>query len=89
MIYIYIYDCQQSKTTNIIKLKINNSNLVLLLLLPGPGCSSVGYGAAQELGPFIVQKKDRLALNKFSLNKGKLIKFQFHIMFWTLFIYLT
>ncbi|RLN12330.1 serine carboxypeptidase-like 34 [Panicum miliaceum] len=37
---------------------------------PGPGCSSVGYGALEELGPFLVQKgKPEISLNPYSWNK--------------------
>ncbi|TQD90408.1 hypothetical protein C1H46_024045 [Malus baccata] len=36
---------------------------------PGPGCSSVAYGAAQELGPFLVRSNGTLILNDFSWNK--------------------
>lgn len=37
----------------------------------GPGCSSVGYGATQEIGPFIVDTDGhRLQLNPYSWNKG-------------------
>ncbi|GJU90788.1 serine carboxypeptidase-like protein 31 [Tanacetum coccineum] len=37
---------------------------------PGPGCSSVGYGASQEIGPFIVSTDGKgLQLNPYSWNK--------------------
>uniref|UniRef100_A0A803MNX4 Uncharacterized protein n=1 Tax=Chenopodium quinoa TaxID=63459 RepID=A0A803MNX4_CHEQI len=38
----------------------------------GPGCSSIGYGEAEELGPFSPQKgsKPKLKLNKYSWNKA-------------------
>ncbi|MED6220809.1 Serine carboxypeptidase-like 34, partial [Stylosanthes scabra] len=42
---------------------------LVLWLNGGPGCSSVGYGAARELGPFLVEDKEQLKLNKFSWNK--------------------
>ncbi|KAL6603362.1 hypothetical protein ACP70R_043723 [Stipagrostis hirtigluma subsp. patula] len=43
---------------------------LVLWLNGGPGCSSVGYGAAEELGPFLVQKgKPEIALNPHSWNK--------------------
>ncbi|CAA0841930.1 Serine carboxypeptidase-like 33 [Striga hermonthica] len=43
---------------------------LLLWLNGGPGCSSIGYGAAVELGPLRVGKKgDALEFNKFSWNK--------------------
>ncbi|TKY67751.1 Serine carboxypeptidase 35 [Spatholobus suberectus] len=42
---------------------------LVLWLNGGPGCSSVAYGAARELGPFLVEDKERLKLNKFSWNK--------------------
>lgn len=37
----------------------------------GPGCSSVGYGATQEIGPFLVDKDGLgLKLNPYSWNRG-------------------
>ncbi|GER49325.1 serine carboxypeptidase [Striga asiatica] len=36
----------------------------------GPGCSSVAYGASEEIGPFRISKtSSRLYMNKFSWNK--------------------
>ncbi|KAL5207692.1 hypothetical protein ABZP36_032127 [Zizania latifolia] len=44
---------------------------LVLWLNGGPGCSSIGYGEAEELGPFLVQKgKPELKLNDYSWNKG-------------------
>ncbi|KAB1206299.1 Serine carboxypeptidase-like 35 [Morella rubra] len=43
---------------------------LVLWLNGGPGCSSIAYGAAQELGPFLVGNKGtQLHLNKFSWNE--------------------
>ncbi|XP_038979895.1 serine carboxypeptidase-like 31 [Phoenix dactylifera] len=43
---------------------------LVLWLNGGPGCSSVGYGAAQEIGPFLVEKDgSKLKFNPFSWNK--------------------
>jgi carboxypeptidase C (cathepsin A) len=43
----------------------------LVLFSAGPGCSSIGYGEAEELGPFLVQKgKPELKWNPYSWNKG-------------------
>lgn len=40
--------------------------------IAGPGCSSVAYGAAQELGPFLVRSYDaNLTRNAYAWNKGK------------------
>ncbi|KAG1338444.1 hypothetical protein COCNU_04G007500 [Cocos nucifera] len=36
-----------------------NEKPLVLWLNGGPGCSSVGYGAAQEIGPFLVEKDGR------------------------------
>ena len=37
----------------------------------GPGCSSVGYGATQDLDPFLADTDGRgLKFNNFSWNKG-------------------
>ncbi|KAF5943756.1 hypothetical protein HYC85_017833 [Camellia sinensis] len=39
------------------------------LFVPGPGCSSVGYGATQEIGPFIVDTDGHpLKLNPYAWN---------------------
>ncbi|XP_042511650.1 serine carboxypeptidase-like 34 [Macadamia integrifolia] len=44
---------------------------VLLWLNGGPGCSSIGYGAAEELGPFLMQKgTPELRFNKNAWNKA-------------------
>ncbi|XP_038902995.1 serine carboxypeptidase-like 35 [Benincasa hispida] len=43
---------------------------LVLWLNGGPGCSSIAYGAAQELGPFLVQSNGKLKLNPFSWNKA-------------------
>ncbi|XP_010522153.1 PREDICTED: serine carboxypeptidase-like 35 [Tarenaya hassleriana] len=50
----------------------NSSHRPLVLWLNGgPGCSSIAYGAAQELGPFLVHSNgDKLTLNKYSWNKA-------------------
>ncbi|XP_020161023.2 serine carboxypeptidase-like 34 [Aegilops tauschii subsp. strangulata] len=43
---------------------------LVLWLNGGPGCSSIGYGEAEELGPFLVQKgKPELKWNPHSWNK--------------------
>ncbi|KAI9168750.1 hypothetical protein LWI28_001504 [Acer negundo] len=43
---------------------------LVLWLNGGPGCSSIAYGAAQELGPFLVRSNGtELHLNKHSWNK--------------------
>ncbi|CAO2168331.1 unnamed protein product [Urochloa humidicola] len=42
---------------------------LVLWLNGGPGCSSIGYGEAEELGPFLVQKgKPELKWNNYSWN---------------------
>ncbi|XP_073101769.1 serine carboxypeptidase-like 34 [Elaeis guineensis] len=48
---------------------VQNKPLVLWLN-GGPGCSSIGYGEAEELGPFLTQKGwPEIKLNKYSWNK--------------------
>ncbi|KAJ4970605.1 hypothetical protein NE237_003704 [Protea cynaroides] len=48
----------------------NNSHLkpIILWFNGGPGCSSIGYGAFEELGPLLV-RKDQLIKNPYSWNK--------------------
>ncbi|KAK6931732.1 Peptidase S10, serine carboxypeptidase [Dillenia turbinata] len=49
---------------------------LVLWLNGGPGCSSVAYGATQELGPFLVRNNGtQLVLNHFSWNKAANILF--------------
>ncbi|GAB2275292.1 Serine carboxypeptidase-like 34 [Dionaea muscipula] len=45
---------------------------LLLWLNGGPGCSSIGYGAAEELGPFFPQKGStpKLKFNKYTWNRA-------------------
>ncbi|XP_043695405.1 serine carboxypeptidase-like 34 [Telopea speciosissima] len=44
---------------------------LLLWLNGGPGCSSIGYGAAEELGPFLMQKgTPELRFNNNTWNKA-------------------
>ncbi|MQM19980.1 hypothetical protein Taro_052994 [Colocasia esculenta] len=46
-------------------------NLFTNFYLDCPGCSSIAYGAAQELGPFLVRSNGpNLTLNAYSWNKG-------------------
>ncbi|ESR50819.1 hypothetical protein CICLE_v10031415mg [Citrus x clementina] len=48
-----------------------SSKPLVLWLNGGPGCSSIAYGAAQELGPFLVGGNgSRLKFNKYSWNKA-------------------
>lgn len=40
--------------------------------MSGPGCSSIGYGATEELGPFFPQKgsEPKLKFNPYTWNNG-------------------
>ncbi|KAL7137927.1 hypothetical protein ABFS83_10G128000 [Erythranthe nasuta] len=42
---------------------------LVLWLNGGPGCSSVAYGASEEIGPFRINKTSSLYLNKYSWNR--------------------
>ncbi|KAL5543219.1 hypothetical protein UlMin_010929 [Ulmus minor] len=49
----------------------NPANEPLLLWLNGgPGCSSVGFGEAQELGPFLVKEGPALKFNGYTWNRA-------------------
>ncbi|KAH8507965.1 hypothetical protein H0E87_010208 [Populus deltoides] len=43
---------------------------LLLWLNGGPGCSSVGFGEAQELGPFLVKEGPSIVFNNYTWNKA-------------------
>lgn len=44
-----------------------------LMMFTGPGCSSIAYGASEEIGPFRINKTaSSLYLNKYSWNNGLL-----------------
>ncbi|WVZ03919.1 hypothetical protein V8G54_024725 [Vigna mungo] len=47
----------------------SSSKPLVLWLNGGPGCSSVAFGAAQEIGPFLVDQDQRIKFNKFSWNR--------------------
>ena len=56
-IYIYIY--------------IIDTHSINILNFAGPGCSSLAYGAMQELGPFRVHSDGKtLYKNRYAWNKG-------------------
>lgn len=43
----------------------------LFFVVEGPGCSSIGYGAALELGPLRVsENRTGLHFNKYAWNRG-------------------
>ncbi|CAN1255054.1 Serine carboxypeptidase-like 34 [Linum perenne] len=48
---------------------------LLIWLNGGPGCSSVGYGAAQEIGPFLVKEGHDIELNPYAWNRGNYLLF--------------
>ena len=59
-----------------------------LVDLEGPGCSSIGYGAAAELGPLRVGKNgDELHFNDFAWNKGPPFFFLFFFFLIDILIY--
>lgn len=52
--------------------KINPRVITVYRAVAGPGCSSIAYGAAQELGPFLVRSYGaNLTRNAYAWNKGK------------------
>lgn len=45
-----------------------------MLGFAGPGCSSLGYGAMEELGPFRVNRDGKtLFHNEYAWNNGKFL----------------
>ncbi|KAK4285455.1 hypothetical protein QN277_002150 [Acacia crassicarpa] len=67
-LYYYFVEAQQSHHTHKLPL--------LLWLNGGPGCSSLGYGAMQELGPFRVNSDGKtLQTNKYSWNHAANVLF--------------
>ncbi|KAL8103808.1 serine carboxypeptidase-like 31 [Apium graveolens] len=49
---------------------LSDDKPLVLWLNGGPGCSSVGYGATQEIGPFVVNANGHdLSINPYSWNK--------------------
>ncbi|KAF5822335.1 putative carboxypeptidase D [Helianthus annuus] len=64
--YYYFVEAEKSK----------ESLPLLLWLNGGPGCSSLGYGAMQELGPFRINSDGKtLYVNKFSWNRAANVLF--------------
>ncbi|KAF2543354.1 hypothetical protein F2Q68_00031633, partial [Brassica cretica] len=50
-------------------MSLPNQKPLVLWLNGGPGCSSVGYGATQEIGPFLVDNKgNSLQFNPYAWN---------------------
>lgn len=65
-LFYWFFEAQENPSTKPLVLWLNG----------GPGCSSIAYGAAQELGPFLLRDKDsKITLNKFSWNKAANILF--------------
>ena len=51
--------------------KVTTCLYIFVKKFTGLGCSSVGYGATQDIGPFLVDTDGRgLKFNNFSWNKG-------------------
>lgn len=50
-------------------------------IILGPGCSSIGYGEAEELGPFLIRKgTPAIKFNNYTWNKGKTLPTPFLII---------
>ncbi|KAI3849321.1 hypothetical protein MKW92_002907 [Papaver armeniacum] len=65
-LFYWFFEAQENPSTKPLVLWLNG----------GPGCSSIAYGAAQELGPFLLRDEDsKITLNKFSWNKAANILF--------------
>ncbi|KAL0836616.1 hypothetical protein Bca101_088506 [Brassica carinata] len=53
-------------------MSLPNQKPLVLWLNGGPGCSSVGYGATQEIGPFLVDNKgNSLQFNPYAWNHAR------------------
>lgn len=64
-------------------LKINRLRLLFDL---GPGCSSIAYGEAEEIGPFHINADGKsLYLNPYSWNQGMIYLAEFSMDYLMLF----
>lgn len=57
-----------------------DSKPLLLWLNGGPGCSSIGYGAFQEIGPFQVLPNGKLAKRQISWDTGNFVSAMLHVV---------
>ncbi|KAI3840349.1 hypothetical protein MKX03_005845 [Papaver bracteatum] len=65
-LFYWFFEAQENPSTKPLVLWLNG----------GPGCSSIAYGAVQELGPFLMRNNNsEVTLNKFSWNKAANIIF--------------
>lgn len=47
------------------------TRVIIIIYYIGPGCSSIGFGASEEIGPFFPQQdQPNLKLNPYSWNNG-------------------
>ncbi|XP_073058652.1 serine carboxypeptidase-like 31 isoform X1 [Primulina eburnea] len=66
-LFYWFYEAAALSNEKPLVLWLNGGDKLLCLL--GPGCSSVGYGATQEIGPFLVNADGSgLKLNSFAWN---------------------
>lgn len=71
----YTYNTIRRNFVNYIICRFIDYNQLYIVYI-GPGCSSVGYGATQEIGPFLVDTKENgLTFNPYAWNKGKYLLF--------------
>ncbi|KAJ4849669.1 Serine carboxypeptidase-like 31 [Turnera subulata] len=69
-LFYWFYEATSHPDEKPLVLWLNGGDKRRVLHVSGPGCSSVGYGATQEIGPFIVDSNGHgVKYNPFSWNR--------------------